>query len=364
MHAPEMLAIPDRLRRAPGSRARVLITAPSLPEPVLAELAARHADITTMPIPSPPEAVLERLHDGPVDAILSRTTRLTATAIEAAQGLKVIAKHGVGVDNIDIPAATARGIPVLVCTGSNARSVAEHALALILALARNLTRHDAALRAGEWSRFAWRAGELSGRTLGLVGFGASARALAGMVRGLELSVLAYSPGLANRAVPPEVTRCPDLATLLATSDIVSLHCPLTPATRHLIDAAALARMKPGAWLINVARGGVVDQAALVAALREGRLAAGLDSFAEEPLPPKDPLRTLENVVLTPHVAGASEQSTLRVGLHAVRNLFAVLDGEAVAAESVVNPTVLRKQGEGLRPLDPHEGQCPSNPLLK
>lgn len=226
----------------------------------------------------------------------------TAEAIAAAPRLRLIQKIGVGVNTIDLDAARRRGIPVCNLPGTNARAVAELALLLMLGALRQVSRFDAATRAGRgWSSDPAAQdclGELGGRTVGLVGFGAVPRALAPVLAamGCRLLYAARSPK------PDALGEWGPLEDLLAESDVVSLHVPLTPETERMIDARALARMKPGAVLVNTARGGLVDQPALVEALRHGPLAAaGLDVFEREPLDPADPLLALPNVVLTPHI---------------------------------------------------------------
>jgi phosphoglycerate dehydrogenase-like enzyme len=245
----------------------------------------------------------------PDAALLARTDVLwhvlapaSAGLIAAAPRLRLIQKIGVGVNTIDLEAARARGIPVCNLPGSNARAVAELTLALMLAALRRLPLFHAAMQDG----FGFAVdpvlqdglGELGGRTVGLVGYGAVPRALAPVLTALGCRLL-YTARTVRGDAAGEFR---PLHALLAEADILSLHLPLTPQTERLIDAAALARMKPGAVLVNTARGGLVDQPALVEALRSGRLAAaGLDVFAEEPPRPDDPLLRLPNVVLTPHI---------------------------------------------------------------
>jgi len=224
----------------------------------------------------------------------------TAAMIRAATRLRLIQKIGVGVNTIDLAAAKARAIPVCNLPGTNARAVAELTLALMLATLRRLARFDAALRGGLWSDPVMQdgLGELGGRTVGLVGYGAIPRLLAPVLAALGCRILysARSPKSDALGEPRA------LDELLAESDLVSLHVPLAPETEKMIDAAALAKMRPGAVLINTARGGLVDQPALTEALRSGRLAAaGLDVFVEEPPAPGDPLLALPNVVITPHI---------------------------------------------------------------
>ena len=252
----------------------------------------------------------------------------TASHIAAAPRLKLIQKIGVGVNTIDLDAARARGIPVCNLPGTNSRAVAELALALMLAAIRRVPRFDADLRAGIWTDPALQdgIGELGGRTVGLVGYGSIPRLLAPVLAALGCQVIytARSPA----ADAPGGYR--PLEALLHEADIVSLHVPLTAETERMIDAAALARMKPGAVLINTARGGLVDQPALIAALRGGRLsAAGLDVFAREPLPADDPLLTLPNVVVMPHVAWITTGTFDRSFALAAENCRRITTGEAL-----------------------------------
>ncbi len=224
----------------------------------------------------------------------------SAAMIAAAVRLRLIQKIGVGVNTIDLEAAKARAIPVCNLPGTNARAVAELTLALMLATLRRLPRFDAALRGGVWSDPVMQdgLGELGARTVGLVGYGAIPRLLAPVLAALGCRVV-YT---ARSARPDAVGERRPLHALLAESDVVSLHVPLTSETEKLINAAALAEIRPGAVLINTARGGLVDQAALTEALRSGRLAAaGLDVFADEPPAVGDTLLSLPNVVITPHI---------------------------------------------------------------
>lgn len=267
------------------------------------DLAARLAAICGLTIsacPDDDDAMLLRLLPQ-TDVLWHVLKPCTAAMIDAAPRLRLIQKIGVGVNTIDLAAATARGIPVCNLPGTNARAVAEHALALMLATLRRLPRFDAALRNGVWTDPALQdgLGELGGRTVGLVGYGAVPRLLAPILTSLGCRLLYTS----RTPKPDAIGEYRPLDMLLADSEIVSLHLPLVSETEKLIGVAALARMRSGAVLINTARGGLLDQPALIEALQSGRLAAaGLDVFAEEPLPANDPLLALPNVVLTPHLA--------------------------------------------------------------
>lgn len=276
----------------------------------------------------------------PVDAVISRTVALSAAAIASCPTLKIISKHGVGVGNIDVAAATAHGIPVYVTPGANAQSVAELTLGLMLAAARKIPALDRELRAGRWTR-AQDGLQLAGRRLGLVGFGQVGQRVAQVALALGMQVNTFDPALRGTSPVAGVGLCESLEALLPLSDVLSLHIPLTPRTRGLIGAAELASLPPGAVLINTARGEVVDEAALIAALGSGALfAAGLDTMAEEPLPAGHALAQLSNVVLTPHVGGSTAAALGGMAEGAALNVLGYLRGEPVAASACVNPQVL------------------------
>jgi D-3-phosphoglycerate dehydrogenase len=248
----------------------------------------------------------------------------------ASRKLKIVAKHGVGTNDIDVAAANELDIPVIMATGGNAHSVAEHALGLILALAKDFLRQDGHIRNGLWDKKLYAGRELRGQKLGLVGFGLIGQILARMATPIGMQVSAYDPFASDDAFTGGISRAASLDALLADSDVVSLHCPLTEGTRGLIGARKVGLMKPTAFLINTARGEVVDEPALIAALETGRIAgAGLDSFAEEP-PVASPLWQLPNVILTPHVAGVTEDARRAVSIMTATNVLAFLRGEPLA----------------------------------
>ncbi len=277
-----------------------------------------------------PESDDRRLLDllAGADFLLHVLKPATAAVIDAAPNLKLIQKIGVGVNTIDLDRAQARGIPVCNMPGSNSRAVAEASLMLMLAALRRARAFDSATRAGRgWALDAAdfdRVGEIGGRTVGLVGYGAVARLLTPVLAALGGRVL-YT-ATARKADAAAEWR--DLDALLAESDVVSLHLPLTRATAGMLDAAAFARMKPGAVLVNTARGGLVDEAALIAALDDGRLlAAGLDVFAAEPLAADNPLLRRDDVVMMPHVAWLTPETMDRSLAIAFENCRRVRDGE-------------------------------------
>ncbi len=273
-----------------------------------------------------------------MDGIIHRTGRLTAEMIGASPRLRVIAKHGSGVDNIDLAAASERGIPVMRTLVANAQAVAEHTLALTLALLKELFALDSTVKAGNWPKSGYRGRDVAGSVLGIIGFGAIGQRVAALGGALGMRVLVFDPFFPSGVDAAGATRLDDLGLLLTEADVVSLHCPLTPATRHMIGAEELRRMKPTAFLVNAARGGLVDEAALEAALREGRIAgAALDTFETEPPAADNPLWTLPNVIVTPHIAGASAGAVLNMGVQAARHIIDILQGKDPDARSVANP---------------------------
>jgi D-3-phosphoglycerate dehydrogenase len=263
---------------------------------------------------------------------------LSAEMMDMAPKLRAISRFGVGTDNVDLDAATARGIIVTNTPGANATAVAELALGLMLDLARRISLVDRRVRAGQWrGAIGW---ELSGKTLGVVGAGAIGRRLIELTRGFDMKVLAAvrMPSRQQEWADANSVRLVDLETLLRESDFVSLHVPLTPETRRLIGAKELAMMKPRAALINTSRGGIVDEDALAAALKEGTIGgAGLDVFEAEPLE-SSALAGLDNVVLTSHIGGATEEGFAAMAAAAAANILEVLAGGTPA--HVVNTDAL------------------------
>lgn len=317
----------------------ILVTAPKLADAGLALLHAENCRVLFVAQGQGAEEIEQILAREPVDAVISRTLDLTAKAIEACPSLKVISKHGVGVSNIDVAAATARGIPVYVTPGANAQSVTEMTLALMFAAARRVSWMDREIRSGRWSR-AQDGLQLCGRTLGLVGFGQVARRVSVACQAIGMNVLVYDPLLPQDSDLQGAGRVDSLAELLPRSQVLSLHVPLTPQTRGFIGAEQLALLPKDALLINTARGEVVDEPALIAALRERHLyAAGLDTMAVEPLPADSPLLALDNVVLTPHVGGSTPAALAAMAVGAARNVLGFLNDAPVARTACVNPTV-------------------------
>ncbi|MFL9670946.1 NAD(P)-dependent oxidoreductase [Variovorax sp. AB1(2024)] len=265
-----------------------------------------------------------RAHD-PV-AIIVRYGKVGAAVMDAAPSLKVISKHGSGTDTIDKSAAQQRGIEVVAAVGANAAAVAEQALALLLACAKSVVALDARMHAGHWDKATHKSLELGGRTIGLIGLGAIGLRFARMADALGMRVLGYDPYAKNL---PAYVQPADLATLWAESDAVSLHCPLTDDNRGLLNARTLAQCKRGVIIVNTARGGLIDEDALLAAVRSGQVAmAGLDSFAVEPMTPGHPFQGEKNIVLSPHIGGVTSDAYVNMGVGAARNLLQVLSRQA------------------------------------
>lgn len=273
------------------------------------------------------------------DAMLVRTGAITRALVEAAPRLKIVARHGVGYDAVDVAACTEHGVLVTITPDANATAVSEHALALMLAAARKLSQADAALRAGGWERELYLGIELAGKTLGLVGLGRVGAKVAHLANAFGMTVLAADPYVsAERAAALGVTLLP-LWEMLPRCDFVSVHAPLTPETRHIIGPNTLRLLKETAILVNTARGGLVDPVAVREALETGRLAAAaLDVFEQEPLAADDPLRKLPNAILTPHLGGQTAEALVNMAIAAAEAIVAVFEGRR--PDGLVNPEVL------------------------
>jgi D-3-phosphoglycerate dehydrogenase / 2-oxoglutarate reductase len=267
---------------------------------------------------------------------------MTARVIEKLKRCKIIARYGIGVDNVDLAAATKAKILVTNVPDYCIDEVSDHALALLLALARRLTAADGAVKAGGWDVVA-HAGirRLRGQTLGLLGFGKIAKALASKVEPLGMKVLVYDPYLDPALIAQHGVEAVSLDRLLAEADTVSIHVPLSPETRNIVGKRELARMKPTAFLINTSRGGIVDEQVIAVALKEGRLGgAALDVLSVEPPPADHPLRQAPNVILTPHLAFYSRESVIELQTKAAEEVARALKGEPPRCP--VNPEVLTR----------------------
>lgn len=319
---------------------KIFVTAPKLHADGVKLIEAAHREIVYLKSDAADE--IERIMGGEdIEAVISRTAELSEKAILACTGLKVISKHGVGVSNIDVAAATRRGIPVYVTPGANAQSVAEMAMGLLFSAARKIAWMDRELRRGEWAR-CQDGVELRGKTIGLVGFGQIGQKVAGICLAVGMQVVAYDPVFGTVSPLAGVRMLGSLDELLPLADVLSLHIPLNSRTRGLIGAAQLAALRDRAILINTARGEIVDEPALVDCLRSGKLyAAGLDTMAVEPLPTDSPLLALGNVVLTPHVGGSTPAALAAMASDAARNVLGFLGGNPPPKSFCVNPEVLK-----------------------
>ena len=263
-----------------------------------------------------------------MDAVVVRLFQVGDAELAAAPRLKLVAKHGAGLDNIDCAAAARRGVPVIYTPGANSNAVAEHALGLMLALARNTSSADATLHSSRPYQKEQFAGiELSGKTLGVIGLGRIGTRVARKAHGLEMRVIAYDPYVGRGAYRGPATFVDTLEELLAGADFVTLHVPLTAETRHIIDTSALARLKPSSRLVNTSRGGVIDEIALSSALHAGTVAgAALDVFEEEPLAVDHPLTRTPNTLLTPHLSGLTAEAMAAVSEQVAHGVIDVLQG--------------------------------------
>jgi D-3-phosphoglycerate dehydrogenase len=278
--------------------------------------------------------------DADVVIVQSMRSLLNHTVIGQLQRARCLIRAGAGYDNVDLPLATERGIMVCNTPTYCTDDVADHAVALLLGCVRHLPRLDAAMRRGHYARELARPTQrMTGRTMGIIGLGRIGSTVARRVAGWQFDLLAYDPYISDEQAAAVGARRVSLDELLARSDYISLHCLLTEETRHMIDAAALAQVKPGLVLVNTARGPVVDEAALAEALQDGRVwAAGLDVTEQEPLSPDSPLLALDNVILTPHVAANSPEASVDVYRLICEISAAVLQGQV--PPFVVNPQVL------------------------
>ena len=319
---------------------RVLVVESIAPEGLEALRAAGH-DVEVRTGLSP-EALREAVAGA--DALIVRSqVQVDAALIAAGSRLQVVGRAGVGVDNVDLDAATRAGITVVNAPTGNTIAAAEHTIALLMALARKVPAGDASIRRGEWTRGPLQGVQLRGRTLGIIGLGKIGVAVAERAKGLGMTLLGSDPYVTADQAALRGVELVDLDALLERSDAVTVHVPLTRSTTALLDAAALARMKPGAFVLNVARGGIVDEAALAAALRDGRLGgAAIDVFDEEP-PTGSPLLDAPNTVLTPHLGASTVEAQVAVAEEIAEQILDVLAGHP--ARYAVNAPLLSAEAE-------------------
>jgi len=297
-----------------------LITGNDLASEALA-LLKDHDVVYAGKTPTEDEVVaLCKQHD-PV-AIIVRYSKVGAAAMDAAPSLKVISKHGSGTDTIDKVAAKSRGIEVVAAVGANAAAVAEQAMALLLACAKSVVTLDERMHAGHWDKATHKSIELEGRTVGVIGLGAIGQRFARMAEAMDMRVLGFDPYA--KELPGHIQNT-DLETVWRESDAISLHCPLTADNAKLLNAKTLAACKKGVIIVNTARGGLIDEPALLEAVRSGQVAsAGLDSFAVEPMTAPHPFHGEKRIVLSPHIGGVTADAYVKMGVAAAKNALAVL----------------------------------------
>lgn len=289
------------------------------------QILARAGDVDVLDAPPSEDALCEMVP--PYHALVVRSaTKVTAPAIAAAAQLRIIGRAGTGVDNIDVAAATERGVIVVNCPGGNSMAAAEHAIAMMMALARHVPQANASMKAGEWRKNDFMGTELYHKTLGIIGVGRIGSLVAQRARGLEMHVLACDPLLTPARAAELGVEQVEMQQLLQRSDYVTLHAARTPETLNLIGEHELALMKPSARLINCARGGIVDEAALHRALHTGAIAgAALDVFGTEP-PGESPLLSLDNVIATPHIGASTQEAQVNVAVDVAEQIVEVLAG--------------------------------------
>ena len=324
---------------------RILVAETIAPEGVAALRERHEVDVRTGLAAADLRSIV-----GGFDALVVRSqVAVDAELIAAGPRLQVIGRAGVGVDNVDLDAATRAGITVVNAPTGNTIAAAEHTIALLLALARRVPAADASIRRGEWARSALQGVQLRGRTLGIVGLGKIGMAIADRARGLEMAVLGVDPYVTGEQAALHGVALVDLDALLRRSDAITVHVPLTRATRGLIGTAAIAKLRPGAFILNVARGGIVDESAVAAALRSGHLGgAGIDVFDAEP-PAGSPLLDAPNTVLTPHLGASTAEAQVAVAEEVADQVIDVLAGRS--ARYAVNAPLLGP--EAARAIGPY-----------
>lgn len=287
---------------------------------------------------------------GGYEALVVRSkTKVRADVLEAATRLKVVGRAGTGVDNIDVPAATRRGVVVMNAAAGNTVTTAEHAVAMMMALARNIPIASETTRGGKWEKTKFMGVELANKTLGIVGMGKIGSVVASRALGLAMRVIAFDPYLSREAAGRMGVELVELDELFSRADFVTLHTPLTPETRGIVGRDSIARMKRGVRIINCARGGLVDEAALVEAIREGQVAgAALDVFEQEPIPADHPLLSLEQVVVTPHLGASTEEAQQAVATIVASQIVDYLEKGTIRG-AVNFPSLSSEQLAQLRP---------------
>jgi D-3-phosphoglycerate dehydrogenase len=326
---------------------KVLVTDGLAPEGF--EILRKSPDLEVIDAPGlAPDALLKAIADA--DALVVRSaTKVTKAVIDAAAKLAVVGRAGIGVDNVDVPAATARGIVVMNTPGGNTVTTAEHALALLIALARHIPQATASMKAGKWEKSKFVGMELYNRTLGVVGLGNIGRIVAERAQGLGMKVIAHDPFLSTDAAAKMDVELVDFDGLLARADVITVHVPKTKETTGLLGRKAFTKVKKGVLLVNAARGGIVDEDALLEALNDGTVGgAGLDVFVEEPAKAGHPLIAHERVVCTPHLGASTEQAQVNVSVAIAEQIRDYLVSDVVR-NAVNMPSISREAAAQIRP---------------
>jgi D-3-phosphoglycerate dehydrogenase len=321
---------------------KFLMTAPALGAAGRKVLADAGCEVDYLQNANDEKEVEQLMETRAYDAVISRTVNLTAKAIASCPSLKIICKHGVGVTNIDVAAATERAIPVLTTPATNAQSVAELTVGLMLSAARQLPFFQQEIAEGRWTRSS-QGIELSGKTLGLVGYGEIGRRVAHIAKAIGMRTAFFDPAIAPGTDTSGAIQYSSLQELLKNSNVLSLHCPVNKATRLMLNADTLAQLPDSAIVINTSRGELIDEPALVQALTEGKIAAaGLDTVAVEPLPLDHPFRQFSNIVMTPHIGGTTPEALDAVSRSAAQQCLDFLQQNRINIRACVNPESLKK----------------------
>lgn len=321
---------------------KFLMTAPALGAAGRKVLADAGCEVDYLQNANDEKEVEQLMETRAYDAVISRTVNLTAKAIASCPSLKIICKHGVGVTNIDVAAATERAIPVLTTPATNAQSVAELTVGLMLSAARQLPFFQQEIAEGRWTRSS-QGIELSGKTLGLVGYGEIGRRVAHIAKAIGMRTAFFDPAIAPGTDTSDTIQYSSLQELLKNSNVLSLHCPVNKATRLMLNADTLAQLPDSAIVINTSRGELIDEPALVQALTEGKIAAaGLDTVAVEPLPLDHPFRQFSNIVMTPHIGGTTPEALDAVSRSAAQQCLDFLQQNRINIRACVNPESLKK----------------------
>lgn len=319
---------------------RIFITGVSLVEEAMQILADKGCIVEIGDPLDQPGTIARKLKAFKPDAMIVRQGNIGAAALEAAPGLKVICKHGVGVDNIDVTAATKRKIPVMVTMNANFESVAEHALAMVLALLKRIPTQHSNLQKGIFNKVGYEGEDLIGLRVGIIGFGRIGKRFEELIRPFNPVVTVYDPYL-REPLPSKLIFSRSLERICEEADIIALFCKLTKETKGMINKERIDLMKPSAYIINVSRGAIINESDLIEALINNHIAgAALDTFEQEPPSRDNPLLKMDNVVLTSHVGGASRNALRRMGVDAVKNVLSMLTGVNPDYKSIVNNEVL------------------------